>query len=108
MGSMNGSMNGGLILPFRDSNPLREFLASRDGRRFKLQVAMSDAMSRTVQRVAREHKMQTKDVLDALLTALVSAVQAVAPPSEWGDVAEILADVMRDRLTVTGENDHGN
>lgn len=99
-----------LIIPgFSPSrgNPLREFLESRDGRKFKLQVAMSEAMSRTVQRVARAHRMQTKDVLDALLTSLVSAVQASAPETEWSDVAAILADVMRDRLTVTGVNDHG-
>ena len=98
----------GLVLPFKQDNPLREFLESRDGRKFKLQVTMSDALSRTVQRVARDQRMQIKDVLDALLTALVSAVQASAPPSEWADVSEILADVLRDRLTITGENSHGN
>jgi hypothetical protein len=91
----------------RRSNPLREFLETRDGKKFRLQVTMSDALSSTVARVAKEHRMQTKDVLDAMVTALVSCAQAAAPHEEWNDVGAILADVVRDRMTVTGVNSHG-
>jgi hypothetical protein len=86
------------------SNPLREFLRSRDAKRFSTQVALSDALSRATAQTARKHRMRNTEVLDGLITALVSCVQAMAPENEWADVGHILADEVQRRLTVTGVN----
>lgn len=98
-----------IIIPdqFRPSrsNPLREFLESRDGNRFRTQVALTHAMTQAVAQVSRQRKMQAHEVLDALLTQLVSAVQAAAPPSEWAEAGAVLADVLQSRLTIKSEND---
>ncbi|MDE2100359.1 MAG: hypothetical protein KGL39_24115 [Patescibacteria group bacterium] len=85
--------------PARDGR-LREFLDTRSGRQFAMQVEMSDRMSRLVAEVARRHRMRNPEVLDAVLCALVSAVQAMAPEQEWGDIGQILAEVLIRRLTV--------
>lgn len=84
------------------TNPLREFLDSRDGKRFETQVALSSALVHTTKRVAMARRLRAVEVLDGLLAALVSAVQAAVPENEWNDVGTILADVLRTRLTVTG------
>lgn len=97
---MNHSILISDTLRVRHSNPLREFLESRDGRKFATQVALSDALSRATQQTAKRHKMRNPEVLDGLITAIVSCVQAMAPEEEWGDVGAVLADVMRGRLTV--------
>lgn len=84
------------------SNPLREFLDSRDGRKFETQVALSDALSRAAVQTAKRYKMRNPELIDGLITALVSCVQAIAPHDEWGDVSNILTDVIQRRLTITG------
>lgn len=85
------------------ANVLREFLDSRDGRRFQTQVVLSDALSRATQQTARRHRMRNPEVLDGLATALVSCVQAMAPHEEWADVGKILAETIQRRLTVMGD-----
>ena len=84
------------------SNPLREFLQSRNGLKFKQEVALADALSLAVTRTAQKHRMRNPDVLNGLLASIVSCVQAMAPENEWASVGEILADELRQRLTVTG------
>ena len=86
------------------SHPLRQFLDSRDARRFETQVALTDSLSLAAQRTARKYRMRQPEVLDGLVTALVSCVQAMAPETEWGEVGAVLADVIQRRLTVTGVN----
>ena len=96
---------GEIILPDfgpSRSNPFREYLRSRDGKKFRTQVLLSDAMSKAVSRVAKSNPMRTPEVLDGLVTALVSAVQATVPEDQWAVVSHILSDEVRDRLTVTG------
>lgn len=88
------------------SHPLREFLDARSVRNFENGVALVDAMSKATQQTARGRKMRFPEVLEALLTSLVSAVQAGVPPGEWAEVGVVLADAMQRRLTITGENDH--
>jgi hypothetical protein len=61
---------------------------------------LSNALSRATVQTARQHRMRNTEVLDGLATALVSAVQAMAPETEWADVGVILADVIQRRLTV--------
>jgi hypothetical protein len=93
-----------IILPSsrRNSNALRDVLATRTARQFETQVALSDALSAATQRVARGRKMRFPEVLDGLVTALVSATQAGVPETEWSDVAQVLAETIQLRLTVTG------
>lgn len=95
----------GLVLA---SLHLRHALRERSGHSFMNQVAMTDAMSHAVLRVTRDRRMRVPEVMDALLTTLVSFVQSQAPHEEWDDVGAILAEEMRRRMTVTGDtgDDH--
>lgn len=86
------------------AHPLREFLRSRDGQQFREAVVMTDAVSKAVQRVLAGQKLKNANVMQALLTTLVSAVQAIAPEEEWNDVAIILAEELRARLTIDQVN----
>lgn len=95
-----------IILPGEgyNSNPLKDFLRDRGERKFRNQVALADVLSLAVQQVARKRKLRNPDVLDALLTSIASAVQAMAPEEEWYEVAGILAEELRGRLTVRQVN----
>lgn len=90
------------------STYLRQVLRERSGQSFVNQIAMSDAMSNTVLRVTKNRRMRIPEVMDALLTTLVSFVQSQAPHEEWDDVGAILAEELRRRMTVTGDtgDDH--
>jgi hypothetical protein len=92
-----------LIIP-RTSNPLRVALRDRSKRQFANQVALADALSGTVVRVAKERQMRIPEVMDGLLCSICSVVQGAVPENEWDDVGAILADELRSRLTVTGVN----
>jgi hypothetical protein len=81
-------------------HPLRELLRERDAKDFRDGVLMTDAVSRAVERVLTQQRLRNTHVLRALVTCLVSAVQAMAPTEEWADVGVILADEIRARLTV--------
>ena len=97
----------GLILPYgnrRRSHPLRDKLRERDEKTFRNQVAMTDAVAQAVQRTCGPRGLSVPQVLDSLLTVLVSFVQSQAPTSEWASVGEVLADEMRSRLLVTGDS----
>lgn len=87
---------------------LRQVLRERSGQSFVNQIAMTDAMSNTVLRVTKNRRMRIPEVMDALLTTLVSFVQSQAPHEEWDDVGAILAEELRRRMTVTGDtgDDH--
>lgn len=102
-----------LILPgsYRASrsNRLRDAMGERNEKAFRNQVAMTNAVAAAVQRVAQERGLSMPQVLDSLVTALVSFVQSQAPVEEWRAASEIVADEVRSRLTVTGntgEDDH--
>lgn len=84
------------------SHPLCELLRGQDVRKFNTQIALSDALSRAVQTTARRHRLRNPEVLDGLLTALASMVQAMAPETEWNEISAVLADEIQRRLTVTG------
>lgn len=84
---------------------LNALFNARTRRAFENQMAVADRLSALV--VRRE--MSVGETLDALLTSLVSIVQARASASEWSDVGDTLAEEIRARLTVTGdtgEEDH--
>lgn len=84
------------------NNRLLESLESVNSQTFSAEIALVDALSRTVQRCARRNRLPNNAVLNGLTTALVSCVQHMAPASEWADVSHVLADVIQRRLTVTG------
>lgn len=92
----------GLILP-RRSHPLRDKLRERDEKTFRNQVAMTDAVAAAVQQTCGPRGLSVPQVLDCLITVLVSFVQSQAPVGEWRDVAVVLSDEMRARLEVTGD-----
>jgi hypothetical protein len=89
-----------LILPRAPRNALQEFLRTRDGQDFANTVQLSDRLSREVSAWAKKNKMRNAAVLKALLGSITSCVQAMAPEEEWEDVAAILAEELRGRLTV--------
>ena len=92
-----------LILP-RASHPLREELRKEpDERRFRNQVALTAAFTRSVRQVADQRKMSVLEMLDAILMTLTAFLQARAPVEEWETAGAILADELRARLTVTGD-----
>jgi hypothetical protein len=91
----------------RGDHPFREFLESRDGRKFAIQVEMAAAMIGAVNTVSKRRRLKVPDVLDSVLAALVSIVQGAVPPEEWAEVSGILADTLRGRLMITGVNEHG-
>lgn len=93
-------MRGFVIPAVAQDNRLREMLESADPRKFATQVALSNALSLAVQRTAVKHRMRNPEVLDGLLVALVSAVQAMAPAEEWAGIGVVLADVLQRKLTV--------
>lgn len=96
-----------LIIPTsspRGSHPLRDALRARSERTFRHDVELSDVLSLAVQQWAKKRRTRNPEVLGALLTAMCSAVQAMAPPEEWGEVAVILAEELRGRLTVRQVN----
>lgn len=100
-----------IIIPGRyaRSNRMRDALVRRDEGTFRNEVALTAAFTAATRRVMENRKLTNGELLNALLTTLVSAVQAKAPPEEWGDAGAILADELRSRLTVTGdtgEDDH--
>lgn len=96
-----------LIIPAsvpRGSHKLRDALRERSEKAFRNDVALSDVLSLAVQHTARKRRMRNPEVLSALLTALASCVQAMAPEDEWRDVGAILAEELRARLTVAQVN----
>ena len=80
---------------------LREYLRGRTPRQFAIGVAMTDAVSRAVQKAAHQHGMDNQEVLEALVTALVSAVQRMAPVEQWKAVGVTLAEQVLRRLMVS-------
>ena len=78
---------------------LNALFNARTQRTFENQMAVADRLSALVLR----RNMSVGETLDALLTSLVSIVQARASAEEWGDVGETLAQEIRSRLTVTGD-----
>lgn len=85
-------------------HPLREALRKRDERMFRNQVELAEGFQREVSVVTRRRRMRSPEVMDAVLMQLVCVVQAAVPTEEWGEVGKILADELRSRLTVTGDN----
>lgn len=78
---------------------LNALFNARTQRSFENQMAVADRLSSLVLR----RNMSIGETLDALLTSLVSIVQARASVEEWGDVGDTLADEIRKRLLVTGD-----
>lgn len=92
-----------LILPAsyaRRDNPLAEFLRGRDRQDFQMTVQLTDLLSRQVAVFGKRRRLRNQHVLKALLGTMVSCVQAMAPHDEWSEVAEVLAQELRGRLTV--------
>ena len=85
------------------THPLREALREKSGRYFLNHQILTAAFVEVTSAVARRQRMRNPELLEALLTTLVSAAQAMAPASEWDDVGAILADELRARLTVAGD-----
>lgn len=89
------------------SHPLREALREKSGRHWLNHQILTSGFVSVVDAVSKRRAMRNPELLEALLTTLVGAVQAMAPPGEWHDVAEILAEELRNRLTITGDTgDH--
>lgn len=91
------------IVP-RGSHPLRDALRRHDERQFRLDVGLSDILSTAVEQWARKNRTRNPELLGAMLTAVVSAVQAMAPEDEWETVGAILAEELRARLSVRQVN----
>lgn len=78
---------------------LNALFNARTKRSFENQMAVADRLSQ----LSVRREMSVGEILDALLTTMVSIVQARASVEEWGDVGETLADEIRKRLLVTGD-----
>ncbi len=78
---------------------LNALFNARTQRSFENQMAVADRLSALVLR----REMSVGETLDALITSLVSIVQARSSVTEWADVGETLAQEIRERLTVTGD-----
>lgn len=93
-----------IIIPGRTRhNRLHDALTRTDEATFRNGVALTAAFTSAMRRVMDGRKMEKGDAMNALLTTLVSFVQAQAPVDEWDDVGAILAGELRARLTVTGD-----
>lgn len=78
---------------------LNALFNARTQRSFENQMAVADRLSQ----LALRRQMSIGETLDALITSLVSIVQARAQATEWAEVGETLADEIQRRLTVTGD-----
>jgi hypothetical protein len=79
---------------------LREYLKGRTPRQFAIGVAMTDAIARAVQRVSVEKGMDNQEVIEAIITSLVSFVQMAAPPDAWSPVGTTIAEQILRRLMI--------
>lgn len=86
-------------MPSRDGR-LRDFLKGRSPRQFEVGAVMTDEIAKAVQRVASTYGLRNPEVLDGVLTALVSAVQYMAPHTEWAGIGMILSEQITRRLQV--------
>jgi hypothetical protein len=75
---------------------LRDALQHKSRRQFATDAALSDMFSRYAQHAG----LNGAQAIQALTTQLVSIVQASAPPTEWADAANTIADEIKRRLTV--------
>ena len=84
-----------------EDNPrLREFLRGRSKRQFANGAGMSDAVATAVQSYASVQGLNKLELIDALITVAVSAVQSQVPPEHWGDMARTIAEQVLRRLMV--------
>lgn len=81
-------------------NRLREFIKGTSKRRFVAGAELSKYMSAAVQVVSETHDLRVPEVLEAITTTLVAAVQCSLPATEWADTAKVLAEQVQRRLMV--------
>lgn len=96
-------MNGNFYLPMSTPpgyHPFREFLRTRDGQDFREGAVLTAGVAEVTQRLCRRHGFRELNIVRALVTALVSFVQAAVPADAWAETGAILADEIRARLTV--------
>ena len=83
---------------------LAQTLREKDERDFRLGIEMTDIMSVAAQRIAMKRGMRKAEIFKAIMTALVSYVQFLAPEDQWEDVGDTLANELKARLTVRQVN----
>lgn len=93
-----------IIIPNRTStNRFADYIQKVGGeRRFRTHARLAQCMAIAVEHAAKAERMNPAEIIEGVLTSLVSAVQASAPESEWSEVGARLSDEMKRRLTVTG------
>lgn len=67
-------------------------------------MELVDIFNVAAQQWAVTRKMTNKDVVNALLMALCTYVQANAPYDRWEDMGDTLAEELRQRLTIRQVN----
>ena len=81
---------------------LKDALNDISRQRFFQQNRLSVAFMQLSKHVMDDTGMSPSDVVTAQLNCLVSTVQALSEPSEWNEVAHLIAVAVQQRMTVKG------